>query len=98
MSTDSASLIDIYELHSVGKINQAVITIDKIAIYDSKKRVFKIFDSATKTLLHTLDEFNDNIGIVNDIVVQGSTFAYIRGRTLVVHNLLEKGGKGQRLI
>jgi hypothetical protein len=82
----------------VGKINQAVITKEKIAIYDSKKRVFKIFDSSTKTILHTLDEFTDNIGIVNDIVVQSNTFAYIRGRTLVVHNLLEKGVKGQRLI
>ena len=62
---------------------------EAIVIYDVQNSVFKIFDIKTKGLKHTLKE-QQIPGTVNGIALQGHTLTYIKGRNLIIHDLIEK--------
>jgi hypothetical protein len=42
-----------------GKIKNAIINETNMAIYDNQLQVIKVFDSQTKSLLHTLKEASE---------------------------------------
>jgi len=44
-------------------------------------------------LIATLNETKEAQGIVNAIEIKGSTFIYIKGRSLFIHDILDKSRK-----
>jgi hypothetical protein len=47
-------------------------------------------------LIATLHENKEAQGIVNAIEIKGNTFIYIKGRSLFIHDILDKLGKPKR--
>ena len=63
-------------------------------IYDSEKKVFKFFDTKVKSLLLTLKEQTEGLsGLVNALDINQNTFVYIKGRNLLIHDLLNPQSK-----
>jgi hypothetical protein len=96
--TRDQTLIDVYELQSLGKIKQALITDEDIVLYDSQQQVFKVFDLKTKSLKYTIHEHSQNPGYVNGLALSGSILGYIRGRSLIIHDLKEKNALKPRYV
>jgi hypothetical protein len=57
-----------------------------------------LFDLKTKVLKHTIHEVNQHPGYVNGMALSGSILAYIRGRTLIVHDLSIKNASKPRYV
>ena len=62
-------------------------------MYDQTQQAFKVFAASSKALLMTVKELMDAQGVVNGLALQGNTLAYIKGRSLLVHDTQDKSGK-----
>ena len=73
-------------MKSCGKIKHCDISSEKIVTYDTQQKLFKIFDTQTKGLLFSIQEF-ETPGRVNMLKLRGNTLAYIKGRSVIVHDI-----------